>query len=113
MEEVALEQTLSQPEKDGQIMSKSTSIITKERFTLLKQELIDYLDELYETNQRVQGVTLTDLFRVFVAIPSIWIEAILEDLITDGTVVKQEDIYMLPREEPHMEVEWLRNLDAF
>lgn len=113
MEEVALEQTLSQLEKDGQIMSKSTSIITKERFTLLKQELIDYLDELYETNQRVQGVTLTDLFRVFVAIPSIWIEAILEDLITNGTVVKQEDIYMLPREEPHMEVEWLRNLDAF
>ncbi|QZN89379.1 selenocysteine-specific translation elongation factor [Vagococcus lutrae] len=113
MEELALEQTLSQLEKDGQIMSKSTSIITKERFTLLKQELIDYLDKLYETNQRVQGVTLTDLFRVFVAIPSIWIEAILEDLITDGTVVKQEDIYMLPREEPHMEVEWLRNLDAF
>lgn len=113
MEEVALEQTLSQLKKDGLIMSKSTSIITKERFTLLKQELIDYLDELYETNQRVQGVTLTDLFRVFVAIPSIWIEAILEDLITDGTVVKQEDIYMLPREEPHMEVEWLRNLDAF
>lgn len=113
MEEVALEQTLSQLEKDGQIMSKSTSLITKERFTLLKQELIDYLDELYETNQRVQGVTLTDLFRVFVAIPSIWIEVILEDLITDGTVVKQEDIYMLPREEPHMEVEWLRNLDAF
>lgn len=113
MEEVALEQTLSQLEKDGQIMSKSTSIITKERFTLLKQELIDYLDKLYETNQKVQGVTLTDLFRVFVAIPSIWIEAILEDLITNGTVVKQEDIYMLPREEPHMEVEWLRNLDAF